>query len=102
MGTRSDTFIPACVKSGFKIHQVNILEQQKEESKKAETPPTLSFWQVVVSVIQASFGVQSSNNRERDFKQGKLMAFIVAALLFTSVFVGTLLLIVRWVLSTTA
>ncbi|MES2626994.1 MAG: DUF2970 domain-containing protein [Pseudomonadota bacterium] len=78
-----------------------ILEQQREESKTTGTPKNIPFWHVVLSVVQASFGVQSANNRERDFKQGRLMAFIVAALLFTSVFVGVLLLIVRWVLSTT-
>jgi len=80
---------------------VVILEQQDEESKTEKTPRNLPFLYVVLSVIQASFGVQSSNNRERDFKQGKLLAFIVAALLFTAIFVGTLLMIVRWVLSTT-
>ena len=101
MGIRSATFIPACVKSGFKLIRVIILEQQDKESKTEETPKNLPFWYVVLSVIQASFGVQSVNNRERDFKQGRLTTFIVAALLFTSIFVATLLLIVRWVLSTT-
>jgi hypothetical protein len=78
------------------------LEQQDEESKTRETSENLSFWQVVLSVIQASFGVQSQKNRERDFKQGNLVTFIVAALIFTSLFVGTLLLIVKSVLNSTA
>ena len=78
------------------------MEQQDEESKTGETSEKLSFWQVVLSVIQASFGVQSKKNRERDFKQGKLVTFIVAALIFTSLFVGTLLLIVKSVLNSTA
>ncbi|HWK54224.1 MAG TPA: DUF2970 domain-containing protein [Hyphomicrobiales bacterium] len=59
----------------------------------------MPFWRVVLSVMQASFGVQSNKNRERDFGQGSLVPFIVAALIFTAVFVTTLLLIVRWVLS---
>jgi hypothetical protein len=80
---------------------VIILEQQDEESKKEGSPQNIPFWHVVLSVIQASFGVQSAHNRERDFKQGKLVPFIIAALLFTSIFVGALLLVVRWVLSTT-
>lgn len=79
-----------------------ILEQQDEESKTAPARKKLSFWQVALSVIQASFGVQSQHNRERDFKQGSLITFIVAALIFTSLFVGTLVLIVRSVLSSTA
>jgi uncharacterized membrane protein YhaH (DUF805 family) len=78
-----------------------ILEQQDKESKTEEKPKSLPFWYVVLSVLRASFGVQSANNRERDFKQGKLLTFIVAALLFTAIFVATLILIVRWVLSTT-
>jgi hypothetical protein len=76
-----------------------ILEQQDEESKNGKAPENLSFWQVVLSVIQASFGVQSRKNRERDFKQGNLLTFIVAALIFTTLFVGILLLIVRSVLN---
>jgi hypothetical protein len=77
------------------------LDQQDEESKTRKKSENLSFWQVVLSVIQASFGVQSEKNRERDFKQGNLATFIVAALIFTSLFVGVLLLIVKSVLNTT-
>lgn len=74
------------------------MEQQNEESKIEEPSQNLSFWRVVLSVIQASFGVQSQQNRERDFTQGKLITFIVAALIFTSLFVGILLFIVKTVL----
>ena len=75
------------------------MEQQDQESKTGTPSEKLSFWQVVLSVIQASFGVQSKKNRERDFKQGNLFAFIVAALVFTALFVGILLLVVRSVLN---
>lgn len=101
MGIGSEIFTPALRDNDLRINQVIILKQHDEESKNGQTPKDLPFWSVILSVIQASFGVQSSNNRERDFKQGKLLTFITAALIFTAIFIGTLLLIVRWVLSTT-
>lgn len=65
------------------------------ESKKDKIP----FWRVVLSVVQASFGVQSKENRERDFKQGSWLPFVVAGLLFTAAFVLALLLVVKTVLT---
>lgn len=65
------------------------------ECKKEQIP----FWRVVLSVIQASFGVQSRENRERDFKQNNWLPYVIAALLFTAVFVLGLLFVVKLVLS---
>jgi hypothetical protein len=47
--------------------------------------PTL--WQVTKSVLAAGFGVQSNENRERDFKHGKASQFIIMGLIFTIVFI---------------
>lgn len=69
-------------------------QQSPEKQPEAQVP----FWRVVISVIQASFGVQSNRNRERDFTQGRFIAFVVAALLFTVVFVLTIAFIVSLVL----
>ncbi|HZP11554.1 MAG TPA: DUF2970 domain-containing protein [Nevskiaceae bacterium] len=44
-----------------------------------------SLWQVVGSVASAFFGVQSSRNRERDFKRGKPWQFIAIAFAGTGV-----------------
>ena len=52
------------------------------ESEKA---PTL--WQVTKSVLAAGFGVQSNENRERDFKHGKPGQFIIIGLIFTLLFI---------------
>ena len=59
----------------------------------------LNFWQVLISVVAAAFGVQSEQNRQRDFssKTG-ILPYIFAGLLFTVIFVITLVLIVKWVL----
>ena len=46
----------------------------------------------------AAFGVQSSRNRERDFSQGNYRHFIVAGVVFTALFVLTVIVVVRLVL----
>ena len=80
------------------------MNQHTQESKEQPVPvepqqeKNLPFWRVVLSVMQGGFGVQSASNRERDFKQGKVLPFIVAALLFTCVFVLLLLTVVSLVL----
>ena len=67
-------------------------EQQEPEKR-------LNPLQVVGSVLAAGFGVQSSKNRERDFKQGSFGTFIAAGILFTILFVGAVYLVVSTVLS---
>ncbi|MCB1648210.1 MAG: DUF2970 domain-containing protein [Pseudomonadales bacterium] len=56
------------------------------------------FWRNMLSVMQASFGVQSKKNQERDFANGSIGSFVVAALIFTTLFVLTLVVVVRSVL----
>ena len=64
-----------------------------------EKPGKLSPLQVVGSVFAAGLGVQSSKNRERDFKQGRIGVFITAGIVFTLLFIGTVIAAVRMVLS---
>ena len=49
---------------------------------------------VVKSVAAAMFGVQSEENRERDFTKGKPTHFIIAGIIMTVLFVLTLVTIV--------
>jgi L-aminopeptidase/D-esterase-like protein len=72
-----------------------------EEEGNAENAEggSLTFMNIVMSTLAAAIGVQSKANKERDFKHGSAGPFIVAGLIFTALFVGTLVLIVRWVLS---
>jgi hypothetical protein len=51
------------------------------------------------SVLAAAFGVQSSENRERDFARGSLLKFVVAGVLGTAVFIIAVFSVVRLVLS---
>jgi hypothetical protein len=68
----------------------------QHDKNDAERSPGLG--QTVGSVLAAAFGVQSSANRQRDFKHGKARNFIIAGLVFTALFVLTLVLVVRLVL----
>jgi len=58
----------------------------------------MSWWQTIKSVAAAFLGVQSDKNRTRDFEQGKFMHFVIAGLAGVIVFIGLLVLIVRFVL----
>ncbi|MDG2070980.1 MAG: DUF2970 domain-containing protein [Pseudomonadales bacterium] len=53
--------------------------------------------EVVLSVFAAALGVQNSKNRERDFTHGSPIVFIVAGLIFTIIFVVTIVTIVHLV-----
>lgn len=67
------------------------------DGKAPDLQRRLPFWRMMLSVIQASFGVQSRENKERDFAQGSITGFIVAALVFTVLFVLILMFIVSLV-----
>ncbi|MEZ5560653.1 MAG: DUF2970 domain-containing protein [Pseudomonadales bacterium] len=58
----------------------------------------LSFWQVAASTVAAAFGVQSSQNRERDFSRGRVLHFIIAGIVFTALFVFAVVTVVNLVL----
>ena len=57
-----------------------------------------SFGQLVLSTLAAAIGVQSNKNRERDFTGGSIKAYIAAGIIFTALFVITLVLVVKTVL----
>lgn len=73
-------------------------EVKDRQSGKDEDSKSLNPLQVVASVFAAGLGVQSSKNRERDFKQGRIGVFIVAGLTFTLVFIGAVAMVVQLVL----
>lgn len=63
-----------------------------------EKPDKLNPLQIIGSVLAAGLGVQSSKNRERDFKQGRIGVFIAAGIVFTLLFIGTVMTVVQMVL----
>lgn len=56
--------------------------------------PTL--WQTLLSVLSSFFGVQSERNRERDFRGGHPLHYILIGLLMAALFVISIILLVRW------
>lgn len=62
-------------------------------------PPT--FLQVIQSTLAAAFGVQSEEARKRDFTHGRPLPYIIAGVVFTVLFIVTLIVIVNLVLRST-
>ncbi|MFU8788883.1 MAG: DUF2970 domain-containing protein [Methylobacter sp.] len=58
--------------------------------------PTIT--QVIKSVLAAAIGVQSNENRQKDFEQGSLPMYIIAGLVFTIIFILGLVFLVSAVL----
>ena len=56
------------------------------------------FWQVLASTAAAFFGVQTDENRRRDFQTSSPLPFIVMGIVLAMIFVAGLLLIVNQVL----
>ena len=54
---------------------------------------------IIQSTLAAAIGVQSKKNRERDFEEGNAGAFIAAGIIFTVLFIATVLGVVQWVLA---
>ena len=69
---------------------------KEKPSKEALKSP--SFLQVMVSVFAAAFGVQKNESYERDFTTGSPLPFIVGGILFTTMFVLTIIGVVFLVL----
>lgn len=72
----------------------------QDETKHTPNDPSgaMSTRDVVGSVLSAAFGVQSSRNRERDFSRGSYRQFVIAGVIFTVLFVATLVAVVNLVL----
>ena len=62
-------------------------------------PKKPRFWQIVLSTMAAAFGVQSRKNLEQDFTYGNIYVYVVAGLVFTTLFVLAVLVVVKIVLA---
>jgi hypothetical protein len=57
-----------------------------------------NFWQVIMSVSAALFGVQTDKNRQRDFQGGNIIHYIVAGIIGVTLMVLGLIFVVSSVL----
>lgn len=74
---------------------------QDENAEQKEKSGSINPLHVISSVFAAGLGVQSSKNRERDFKQGNFKVFVIAGIVFTLLFIGAVFTIVQLVLKST-
>ncbi|NOY67344.1 MAG: DUF2970 domain-containing protein [Gammaproteobacteria bacterium] len=59
----------------------------------------VSLFKVVLSVMSAMIGVQSSKNHERDFAKGRPAAYIIVGIIMTVLFILTIWTVVNIVMS---
>ncbi|MCB1717341.1 MAG: DUF2970 domain-containing protein [Candidatus Competibacteraceae bacterium] len=59
-----------------------------------------SALQIISSVLSSFIGVQSNKNRERDFKHGRVVHFIIAGVVLTVLFILVVYSAVQFALST--
>jgi len=52
---------------------------------------------IIQSTLAAAIGVQSKKNRERDFQEGNAGTFIAAGIIFTVLFIATVMTVVQLV-----
>lgn len=77
---------------------MNMSDSKGCDHHSGEARQSLTFFQMVGSILASFFGVQSSKNRERDFEFGRPRTFIMVGVLMTVVWYGAIALVVHWVL----
>ena len=72
-------------------------EKTTDNSEQAtgEKSQGTGFWSTVQSVLGAMFGVQTEQQREKDFEKGSAVQFIVGGIIFVVVFILTILYFVN-------
>lgn len=58
-----------------------------------DQPRKPSVWQLVKTTLCAAVGVQTDANREVDFSQSSPLPYIIMGIVFTVIFLGTLITI---------
>ena len=74
-------------------------DDKSKQNNSKDAGDKVTYWKIILSVVQAAFGVQSKHNRERDFKSGKIMPYVIASVIFTLLFVVAIIFVVNQVLS---
>ncbi|WP_372737352.1 DUF2970 domain-containing protein [Neptunomonas sp.] len=80
----------------FISKRFSLLIQHDSKHFSQESP---SLWKMILSVLAAIFGVQSEQNRQRDFSKGSVWRFAILGLIALIVFIIAVILLTRWALS---
>ncbi len=75
------------------------MKNPPSDESTSDTQEKVSVKDILQSVFAAALGVQSSKNRDRDFKQGNIGIFIAAGIIFTALFIGGVIAVVQAVVS---
>ena len=67
-----------------------------EKSKKKGT----GLRAVLGSLVAGAVGVQSKENWERDFSEGRFRDFVIGGVVFTLLFIFSLIGVVNWLIAT--
>ena len=71
-----------------------------ESSPTSDDKQTLSILHILTSVLAAAVGVQSKKNQEKDFNgKGSIYIYIAAGIVFTALFVITIVTVVKSILA---
>lgn len=76
-------------------HSSNNTQNSTNDTQQEPTQQGTGFWSTVKSIVGAMFGVQSEAQRQKDFQQGSALHFIIGGLVFTIVFIFTILYFVN-------
>lgn len=79
----------------FSLKNINYIKSDEQHDQQHQKP---KFMSMVISVIAAMFGVQTEQNRQRDFSQGNPLPYILIGVVFIILFVVALITIVSLVL----
>jgi uncharacterized transporter YbjL len=82
------------------VQDKNKSKNNEDDQKKSDKSKSLGHKRTVLSVFAAAIGVQSKENLNADFKQGKPLRFIIYGVLFTSCFVVSLILLASMIART--
>lgn len=79
-------------------------DPQPPQQTPADTPEPhqpLGVGAMLLSILAAAIGVQSGRNRERDFVRGRALTYIISGVVFTTLFIATLVMLVNFILRNT-
>jgi len=73
-----------------------------EDNQDNQKAPSPGIFSIIKSVLSAMIGIQSDENRERDFSKGKIGNYIFVGIVMVAIFVFTLIHIVNSILEEAA
>lgn len=80
----------------YSLHNQRSSTTEKDND---ETQNKLPLKHIIISVLAAAIGVQSKKNQEKDFTaKGSIYIYIIAGIIFTVLFVVTVIAVVKGVL----